>query len=227
MNSIPSSQSNTFHCIYVVVQFFRGWNFIFLCLKLIIIHYQTPKQRKIKFKPRKKLNHNIYNSHIISSINLSPEMLMLYAVLRMNLIKFNHLCSCYVRYRVFSLTWPASTQIYWNKRKRLHKKRVQLPQDWFGTPTWSPFHCFGTPIWPPWRHVKKLYLNQFKTANWFESTQLFFIPGSAGNNSIDSDAELHWWTAIVFATIRMSIFEQHIAVLRYYDFSSTFRSYCL
>ena len=28
-----------------------------------------------------------------------------------------------------------------NKRKRLHKKRVQLPQDWFGTTTWSPFHC--------------------------------------------------------------------------------------
>ena len=61
------------------------------------------------------------------------------------------------RYRVFSLTWPASTQIYWNKRKRLHKKRVQLPADWFGTPTWPPFHCFGTPIWPPWRHVKTLY----------------------------------------------------------------------
>ena len=50
--------------------------------------------------------------------------------------------------RVFSLTWPASMQIYRNKRKRLHKKRVQLPQDWFGTPTWPPFHCFGTPIWP-------------------------------------------------------------------------------
>ena len=60
--------------------------------------------------------------------------------------------------RVFSLTWPASMQIYWNKkRKRLHKKGVQLPQDWFGTPTWPPFHCFGTPIWPPWRHVKTLY----------------------------------------------------------------------
>ena len=40
--------------------------------------------------------------------------------------------------RVFSLTWPASMQIYWNKRKRLHKKRVQLPQDPFGTPTWPP-----------------------------------------------------------------------------------------
>ena len=24
-----------------------------------------------------------------------------------------------------------TVQIYWNKRKRLHKKRVQLPQDWF------------------------------------------------------------------------------------------------
>ena len=62
-------------------------------------------------------------------------------------------------YRVFSLTWPASMQTYWNKRKRLHKKRVQLPEDWFGTPTWPPFHCFGTPIWPPWRHVKTLYWN--------------------------------------------------------------------
>ena len=60
------------------------------------------------------------------------------------------LCS----YSVFSLTWPLSMQIYWNKRKRLHKKRVQLPQDWFGTQTWPPFHCFGTQIWPPWRHVK-------------------------------------------------------------------------
>ena len=42
--------------------------------------------------------------------------------------------------RVFSLTWPASMQIYWNKRKRLHKKRVQLPEDWYGIPTWPPFH---------------------------------------------------------------------------------------
>ena len=47
------------------------------------------------------------------------------------------------RYRVFSLTWPVSVQIYWNKRKRVHKKRVQLPQNWFGTPTWPPFLCFG------------------------------------------------------------------------------------
>ena len=51
--------------------------------------------------------------------------------------------------RAFSLTWPASMLIYWNKRKFLHKKSVQLPQDYLGTPTWPPFHCFGTPIWPP------------------------------------------------------------------------------
>ena len=58
-------------------------------------------------------------------------------------------------YRVFSLMWPASVQIYWNERKRLHKKRVQLPEDCFGTPTWPPFHCFGTPTWRRdvmWKH---------------------------------------------------------------------------
>ena len=68
-----------------------------------------------------------------------------------------HMQSCWFANRVFSLTWPASMQICCNKRKRLHKKRVQLLEDWFGTPTWPPFHCFGTPIWLPWRHVKTLY----------------------------------------------------------------------
>ena len=61
-------------------------------------------------------------------------------------------------YRAFSITWPAAMQIYKTKRKRLQKKRVQLPQDLFGTPTWPPFYCFGAPIWPPWRHVKTLCL---------------------------------------------------------------------
>ena len=32
------------------------------------------------------------------------------------------------------------------KKKPSHKKRVQLPQDWLGKPTWPAFHCFGTPI---------------------------------------------------------------------------------
>ena len=65
--------------------------------------------------------------------------------------------------RVFSLTWSASLLIYWNKRKFLHKKRVQLSQDWIETPTWPPFHCFGTPKWPPWRHVKTLYRKEFNS----------------------------------------------------------------
>ena len=40
--------------------FILGLNFIFFCFKLIIIHYHTQKQKKIKFKPRIKLNHNTY-----------------------------------------------------------------------------------------------------------------------------------------------------------------------
>ena len=34
-------------------------NFILHCFKLIIVHYHIQKQRKIKFKPRIKLNHTI------------------------------------------------------------------------------------------------------------------------------------------------------------------------
>ena len=40
--------------------FILGSTFIFFCLKLIIIHYHTQKQKEIKIKPRIKLNHNIY-----------------------------------------------------------------------------------------------------------------------------------------------------------------------
>ena len=28
------------------------------------------------------------------------------------------------------------------QKKAFDKKRIQLPQDWFGTPTWTPFYCF-------------------------------------------------------------------------------------
>jgi len=37
--------------------FILDLNFIFLCFQLIIIHYHTPTQKEIKFKPRIKLNH--------------------------------------------------------------------------------------------------------------------------------------------------------------------------
>ena len=42
------------------------------------------------------------------------------------------------QYGAFSPTWAADMQVYWNKRKCLYKKRVELPQDWFGTLTWPP-----------------------------------------------------------------------------------------
>ena len=37
-----------------------GLNYIFSCFKLLIVHYHTQKQKKIEFKARMKLNHNIY-----------------------------------------------------------------------------------------------------------------------------------------------------------------------
>ena len=46
--------------------FILGSNFIFPCFKLIIIHYNTQKQKKRKFEPRIKLNHNIYHSSGVS-----------------------------------------------------------------------------------------------------------------------------------------------------------------
>ena len=38
--------------------FILGLNFIFFCFKLIIIHFHTQTENKIKFKPWIKLNHN-------------------------------------------------------------------------------------------------------------------------------------------------------------------------
>ena len=52
-------------------------------------------------------------------------------------------------------------QIYWNKRKFLHKKKIQHQKDSFGTPTWAPLYCFGTVIWLSWRDVKTLYKGVF------------------------------------------------------------------
>ena len=59
-------------------------------------------------------------------------------------------------------------QNYWNKRKFLHKKRVQSPQDCLEHqhgPSFIVlehqhgryFYCFWTPTWQTWRRVKTLY----------------------------------------------------------------------
>ena len=48
------------------VNFILGLNFVSFCFKLITIHYHTPEQRETKFKPRIKLNHNIYTKTVDS-----------------------------------------------------------------------------------------------------------------------------------------------------------------
>ena len=54
--------------------FILGLNFIFFCFELIIIHYNTQKQKKIKFKPRRKLNHNIKIIHVQSNLSLRTPL---------------------------------------------------------------------------------------------------------------------------------------------------------
>ena len=51
--------------VHVVVQFPPWFKFYFLCFRRIVIHvqYHTQKQKKIKFKPRIKLNCNILLHH--------------------------------------------------------------------------------------------------------------------------------------------------------------------
>ena len=104
--------------------------------------------------------------------------------------------------RVFSLTWPASTQIDWNKRKRLHKKRVQLPQDWFG------FNCFGTPIWPPWRRVKTPAL--LKNA---KTIELVPVPSGSFFQPWSCPEKIKAWTLRVWNKIIEHSIIQHISLL--------------
>ena len=64
-------------------------------------------------------------------------------------------------------------QIYCNKRKRLHKKRVQLQGDGFGTPTW-----------PPRRHVKTLYIVEPALTATSLQRPLFVRPGGQKINTL-------------------------------------------
>ena len=50
----------TFQLYMLWLNFILGLIFPFFCLSIIIIHYHTQKQKKIKFEPRIKLNHNIH-----------------------------------------------------------------------------------------------------------------------------------------------------------------------
>ena len=60
LHSVVHVQIYEILLIYLLwFNFVLGLNFIFFCFKLIILHYHTYCQRKIKFKPRTKLDHNI------------------------------------------------------------------------------------------------------------------------------------------------------------------------
>ena len=58
--------------VYVVVQFYPWLKFSFLLFQthyhVIIIHYHTQKQKKRKFEPRIKLNHNISMPDLVIQI---------------------------------------------------------------------------------------------------------------------------------------------------------------
>ena len=51
------------------LNFILGLKFIFLCFNLIIIHYHTPEQGKMKFKPRIKLNY--CTTYTLSSLEMA------------------------------------------------------------------------------------------------------------------------------------------------------------
>ena len=87
-------------------------------------------------------DHRGHQNVVKTSVTHSPAA-------RVPLFCFKHILMSSVIYRAFLLTWPESMLIYWNKRKHLHEKRVQLPKDFLGTPTWTLFYCFGIPIWLP------------------------------------------------------------------------------
>ena len=51
--------------VYVVVQFYPWFKFYFPLFQISIIHYNTQKQKEIKFEPRLKLNQNTYIHKVI------------------------------------------------------------------------------------------------------------------------------------------------------------------
>ena len=52
------------------------------------------------------------------------------------ILHFNFKCEYSVFTHVVSIC-----AILWQQKKFVHKKRVVLPQDLFGTTIWPPFHC--------------------------------------------------------------------------------------
>ena len=72
--------------------FILGINFIFLCFKLIIIHYRTQKQRKIQMSTKDKSElQDIYFILIVSAQqdDLQAFISMMHMLLKIDLFKKN------------------------------------------------------------------------------------------------------------------------------------------
>ena len=94
--------------LYVVVEFYPWFKFCFL---LFQTHYHTlpyPPKKKRKFKPRIKLNRNIY-IHFSSSVSLGPIRVQLVPVVPLSPVPF-----CFS-----SLSWLRTGLHYLNAWNRL------------------------------------------------------------------------------------------------------------
>ena len=99
---------------------------------------KTPANKSL-FKKTIKANKGEYQ---VNRSNLDLERTICYQ-LNLTGTKESLLCEN-LFYRAFLVTWPATMHIYWNLGSCIHKKRVQLPMDWFGTTAWPPFCCLET-----------------------------------------------------------------------------------
>ena len=97
--------------VYVVVQFYPWFNFIFLCFKLIIIHYHTQKQKRKKFKPGITLNHhNIRYCNTCTTLDCQIREWISEALLMCpNIAKRKPQFTCLIRHCTFECCWLFST----------------------------------------------------------------------------------------------------------------------
>ena len=83
--------------------FILGWNYISRCFKLIIVYYHTQKRKKIEFKPRTELNHNIMICTLFITNPVFPTATPSFKKVK---AKLNHFCYClFVCLFVFVVSW--------------------------------------------------------------------------------------------------------------------------
>ena len=103
--------------------------------------WRKPRLFASSFSTQSKKNHGYYWNTIYivvffcQQIVRTSEKIVLFFLFVFPYFVFTHLASIYA-----NLGEP--------KEIFLHQKRVQLPQDVLGTPTWLSFHCCWKPMWP-------------------------------------------------------------------------------